>query len=115
MSTTCATSWARRVTSSGPCAAWGIASAMPDTAPGSTHPALAGAAAEANAHDARLLRRVRWRLALWSGGATLLVLLALGLAIWITVRDSLASGGIAEARARASAVAAYVEGGGPFA
>ena len=73
---------------------------------------LAGTDAEADAKDARLLLRVRWRLALWSGGATLIVLLALGLAIWVTVRDSLASGGIAEARARAAAVAEYIEAGG---
>ena len=39
-----------------------------------------GPAADPDAlgQDARLLRRVRWRLALWSGGATLIVLLALG-------------------------------------
>jgi len=75
---------------------------------------IAGAEAEARAHDSRLLRRVRWRLALWSGGATLIVLLALGFTIHVTVRDSLASGATAEALARADAVAAYVERGGPF-
>ena len=75
----------------------------------------ADAEAEARAHDGRLLRRVRRRLALWSGGATLLVLLGLGLAIQVTVRDSLASGAIAEAVARSDAVAAYVERGGPLA
>lgn len=75
----------------------------------------ADAEADPSTHDGRLLRRVRRRLALWSGGATLVVLLALGLAIQVTVRDSLASGAIAEAVARADAVARYVERGGPLA
>ena len=51
--------------------------------------AVSAAEAEARASDGRLLRRVRWRLAFWSGTATLLVLLTLGFAIYVTVRDSL--------------------------
>jgi signal transduction histidine kinase len=88
---------------------------MPDGQAGSTRDAVVRAEADAQATDQRLLRRVRWRLALWSGGATLLVLLALGFAIWMSVRDALATGGIGEARARAGAVATYIEGGGRYA
>jgi hypothetical protein len=41
--------------------------------------------------DARLLRRVRWRLVAWSGGSTLAVLLLLGLAAYLVVAASLAA------------------------
>lgn len=91
---------------------------MADGRPEAAHPALASqdqGAAEARAHDSRLVRRVRWRLAAWSGGATLLILLALGIAIFVTLQGSLAAGATAEAGARAEAVAAYLERGGPVA
>lgn len=39
--------------------------------------------------DAPALRRVRWRLLLWSGGSTLILLLALGLILGIVTADSL--------------------------
>jgi len=87
---------------------------MPDGEADQPDRTRADVEAETRAHDGRLLRRVRGRLALWSGGATLVVLLALGLAIQLTVRDSLTSGAIAEALARADAVARYVERGGPL-
>lgn len=87
---------------------------MPDGQSGSTRDEVARAEADGQVADQRLLRRVRWRLALWSGGATLVVLLALGVAIWVSVRDALATGGIGEARARADAVATYVDAGGVY-
>jgi signal transduction histidine kinase len=43
--------------------------------------------------DAALIRRVRWRLVAWSAGTTLLVLLALGWALYIAVSGSLDSSG----------------------
>jgi len=43
--------------------------------------------------DARLVRRVRWRLVAWSGGSTLLVLLALGAAIYLAAASTLESSG----------------------
>jgi signal transduction histidine kinase len=54
----------------------------------------------ADAADARLVRRVRWRLVAWSGGTTLLVLLILGAALYAAVAGSLASSGIAQLDAR---------------
>ena len=93
----------------------GTASPMPDGRSAGLDTTVADASAAARVTDSRLLRRVRWRLALWSGGATLVVLLALGVAIFVTVRDSLTTGATAEAAARADAVASYVEQGGGFA
>jgi signal transduction histidine kinase len=46
---------------------------------------------EAERADARLVRGVRWRLVLWSGGATLVVLLVLGVALYAAVANSLAA------------------------
>ena len=43
--------------------------------------------------DARLLRRVRWRLVAWSAGSTLVLLLLLGLALYLSVDASLAAAG----------------------
>lgn len=55
--------------------------------------------------DARLLRRVRWQLVAWSGIAVLLVLLALGLALYLAVSSSLAETGKAQLAARAQSIA----------
>lgn len=54
------------------------------------------AAGEANADDARLIRRVRWRLALWSGGATLVIIVALGATVLAALNDTLARAGITQ-------------------
>lgn len=43
--------------------------------------------------DAALLRRVRWRLVLWSGGTTLVVLMVLGWALYATLANYLGSAG----------------------
>jgi signal transduction histidine kinase len=45
--------------------------------------------ARAQAGDARLLRRVRWRLVAWSAGSTLALLLVLGSALYFSVDASL--------------------------
>jgi signal transduction histidine kinase len=64
--------------------------------------------------DARLLRRVGWRLVAFSGGSTLLVLLVLGIALYVSVASSLESNGLASLDRRAAAIQSFGEGpGGP--
>ena len=58
----------------------------------------------AEAADARLLRHVRRNLVLWSGGTTLLVLLALAVALYVAVAGSLANAGIAQLDARMATI-----------
>jgi signal transduction histidine kinase len=53
---------------------------------------------------------VRWRLAAWSGGATLVVLVLLGTAIFAAVKDSLAANGTTLLAERALLVEAYIQG-----
>jgi two-component system sensor histidine kinase CiaH len=57
---------------------------------------------EASEADAQLVRDVRRRLVAWSGGSTLLVLLVLGIALYLSVASSLQSAGqgLLEDRAR---------------
>ena len=65
---------------------------MPDgiaSPPQTTAPELA-----AEATDGRLIRNVRRNLVLWSGGTTLLILLALAVALYAAVAGSLASSGV---------------------
>lgn len=64
--------------------------------------------------DARMLRRVRWRLVAWSGGATLAVLLILGALLYWTVANSLAQDSTQQLRARGDPLAAAVGRGGPL-
>jgi signal transduction histidine kinase len=71
---------------------------MPDgivTPPETTAPELAAEAA-----DGRLIRHVRRNLVLWSGGTTLLVLVALAVALYAAVAGSLESSGISQLDAR---------------
>jgi len=71
---------------------------MPDgiaTPPETTAPELAAEAA-----DGRLIRHVRRNLVLWSGGTTLLVLLALAVALYAAVAGSLESSGVSQLDAR---------------
>jgi two-component system, OmpR family, sensor histidine kinase CiaH len=58
----------------------------------------------AEATDGRLIRSVRRKLVLWSGGTTLLILLALAVALYAAVAGSLANSGIAQLDARMSLV-----------
>jgi signal transduction histidine kinase len=53
-----------------------------------------GAEQAALAADARLIRRTRWRLVLWSGLSTLLVLLVLGAALYGAVAGTLANASV---------------------
>jgi signal transduction histidine kinase len=68
----------------------------------------APATGDRSSADARLVRRVGWRLAAWSGGATLLVLLVLGSLIYVAVRDSLAATGTAQLDERAQLVEEFL-------
>ena len=66
------------------------------------------AEAAAAAGDARLIRSVRWRLLAWSGGTTLLVLLILGAALYLTVAKTLEANGVAVLDGRANQIVAAV-------
>ena len=50
--------------------------------------------------DARLIRNVRWRLVLWSGLTTLVVLAALGIALYISAARTLETNGVDQLAAR---------------
>ncbi len=63
--------------------------------------------------DAQLLRRVRLRLVAFSGGSTLLVLLALGIALYVSVASSLQATGVTTLEARADDLTALIRGGPP--
>ena len=81
---------------------------MPDGVPAGG----AGDAAEidALAADARLIRRVRWRLVAFSGGTTLLVLVVLGIALYLSAAATLQVRGEQQLQQRAEAM---LERGGP--
>jgi two-component system, OmpR family, sensor histidine kinase CiaH len=64
------------------------------------------------ARDAQLVRSVRWRLVLFSGGATLAVLLLLGIAIYTAVSNSLTDQGVTQLQARAQPIVQWVDRGG---
>jgi signal transduction histidine kinase len=83
---------------------------VPGDQPG---PVLDTADQQASESDAQLVRAVRWRLVAWSGGSTLLVLLALGIALYVSVASSLQATGLAALESRASDVAAFVRGRPP--
>jgi two-component system sensor histidine kinase CiaH len=58
--------------------------------------------------DARLLGRVRWRLVAWSAGSTLILLLVLGTALYLSVDASLASAGRAQLERQAQGLRSYL-------
>lgn len=64
---------------------------------------------EADASDARTLRRVRWRLVLWAGGSMLAVLFILGTILYGAVARSLEASGLAALEARAAAIVDLLE------
>ena len=64
--------------------------------------------------DARLLRRVRWQLVAFSGGATFLVLLVLGALLYATVSRTLAVNSVSQLQDRCNALVDVVQGGRPF-
>src|SRR5436305_14767 len=98
-STTSGPSSARRATGSRPSAASDIDSTVPD---GVVTPSGDPAAAESLAADSRLIRTVRWRLVLWSGLSTLLVLAVLGAALYLVVARNLEANGISQLAARSA-------------
>jgi signal transduction histidine kinase len=91
-----------------------MAEATPtDQAPAASTPAPTDAAEEAAAeHDARLIRGVRWRLVAWSGGLTLLVLLTLGIALYLSVASSLEGTAVIALEQRADDIRSFGRPGG---
>jgi two-component system sensor histidine kinase CiaH len=82
--------------------AWAIVSLMPDgiqTPPETTAPELAAETA-----DGAMIRHVRRNLVLWSGGTTLLILIALAVALYVAAAGSLANAGIAQLDARMAVI-----------
>jgi two-component system, OmpR family, sensor histidine kinase CiaH len=69
-----------------------------------TATASAADADEVTPEEARLLRRVRFQLTLWSGGITLGLLLGLGAILYVAVDRSLTTTGTAELVAQANAI-----------
>ena len=59
--------------------------------------------------DARLLSRVRWRLVGWSAGSTLVLLLALGTALYLSVDASLTAAGRTQLEAQARGMRGFLE------
>jgi signal transduction histidine kinase len=67
------------------------------------------------ADQARLIRRVRWRLVLWSGLSTLVVLLVLGAALYAAVANTLAAASAAQLQDRIDPAVRLLQGTGtPF-
>ncbi len=62
------------------------------------------------AAEARLLRRTRWRLVLWSGVSTLVVLLVLGAALYAAVENTLVGASVAQLSNRVNPVVAGLTG-----
>src|SRR5262245_1789813 len=69
-----------------------------------------GAEQAALADEAKLLRRVRWRLVTWSGVSTLVVLVVLGAALYAAVAGSLAAASVQQLENRARPLVALLEG-----
>src|SRR6185369_14717224 len=104
-SITCAPSSAAPEAGSRPSGASAIVSPMPDELPPSAPDRADLDAAEV---DARLVRSVRRRLVLWSGGTTLLVLLVLAAALYLSVASTLETAGVAILDGRASDIVAAI-------
>jgi signal transduction histidine kinase len=71
-------------------------------------PRLQPSSAQVSQPDARALRRVRWRLLLWSGGSTLVLLLVLGLVLGVVTADSLRGSSEQQLADRAGQIATLV-------
>jgi len=82
----------------------------PSASPGLV-PLADSADAGAAEDDARLVRAVRWRLVLFSGGSTLLLLVVLAMALYASVANSLASASVTQLQARADATAHILQSG----
>ena len=62
------------------------------------------------ADEARLIRRVRWRLVAWSGLSTLVILVVLGAALYAAVANSLEAASVQQLENRARPFVAALEG-----
>jgi len=71
-----------------------------------------GAERDALASEARLIRRVRWRLVAWSGISTLVVLLLLATALYAVVANTLESASVKQLDTRVESVVRLIEGPG---
>src|SRR6478672_3308863 len=105
-STTCDPSSVRKATGSRPSAASGTASTVPD---GVAASGLDRADAESIAADNRLIRTVRWRLVLWSGLSTLVVLLVLGFAMYWVAATTLQANGVQVLTDRANQITDLIQ------
>jgi len=79
--------------------------------PGRAEQAAGALDSQAAGPDERMLRRARWGLVAWSAGATLVVLVLLGAALYAAVASSLAATDRAQLEARLDMVRRFVEGG----
>src|SRR5689334_251592 len=98
MSTTCARSSVTPAARSKPCGGSDTGWPMADGT--RVDPRDDGADQAAQAEDARLIRRVRWRLVAWSGLTTLVVLVVLGATLYAVVAGSLAGASVDQLQAR---------------
>jgi signal transduction histidine kinase len=69
-----------------------------------------GAEQEALSDEAGLLRRTRWRLALWSGLSTLAILVVLALALYAVTARALETASVAQLDARTQGIVAFLQG-----
>jgi two-component system sensor histidine kinase CiaH len=69
-----------------------------------------GAEQSSLAAEARLIRRVRWRLVAWSGLSTLVVLLVLGVALYAAVANTLASASASQLEGRIDPAVRLLQG-----
>src|SRR5258705_5182197 len=68
------------------------------------------AEAQASETDAQLVRAVRRRLVAWSGGSTLVVLIALGIVLYGAVANTLAAASMSQLEARTDPWVAALQG-----
>ncbi|HEY6571107.1 MAG TPA: HAMP domain-containing sensor histidine kinase [Candidatus Limnocylindrales bacterium] len=69
-----------------------------------------GAEQAALVDEAKLIRRVRWRLVAWSGISTLLILVVLGAALYAAVANSLAAASVTQLQNRAHPLVELLQG-----
>lgn len=74
----------------------------------SARPRSKGSPGTPESGDTRLLRRVRARLVLWSGGITLVILVVLGVTVYLTTTWSLASTATSRLQDRASRLVEFI-------
>ncbi|MBA3875725.1 MAG: hypothetical protein C0498_02105 [Anaerolinea sp.] len=98
-----ATGWRRS-------AGWDTVSAMPN---GAELPGPDAAEDQALAADARLIQSVGRRLVAWAAGTTLLVLVVLAVALYLSVSSTLETSGVRQLDLRVDTLSGLVDGHGP--